>query len=45
MSENLNIFDFALDGADMEKISKLDERKAVIFEPTDPEKVKWLINM
>lgn len=36
MAENLNIFDFALDAEDMEKIRSLDTGKSTIYDEMDP---------
>ncbi|WP_239614685.1 aldo/keto reductase [Cohnella mopanensis] len=40
--ENINIFDFELDQADMESIAALDTKQSLFFSHRDPEMVKWL---
>lgn len=40
--ENLDIFDFELTDADMEKIKTLDESKGLFVNHEDPEFVKYL---
>jgi len=42
MEENLDVFDFALDDADMARIVKLDEAKSSFFSHRDPAIVKWM---
>ena len=42
ITENFNIFDFALSTQDMESIVSLDTGKSVFFDHRDPEMVKWL---
>jgi diketogulonate reductase-like aldo/keto reductase len=42
MAENIAIFDFELDAADIAAISKLDEKASSFFDHRDPGKVKWL---
>jgi diketogulonate reductase-like aldo/keto reductase len=42
MAENIAIFDFELDAADIAAISKLDQNASSFFDHRDPEKVKWL---
>ncbi|MBO7745418.1 aldo/keto reductase [Paenibacillus sp. MWE-103] len=40
--ENLNIFDFELNEADMESIASLDTKQSLFFSHRDPEMVKWI---
>ncbi|MBF0575093.1 aldo/keto reductase [Dysgonomonas sp. GY617] len=40
--ENIEIFDFELDQADMDKIAVLDTKESCFFSHRDPEMVKWL---
>lgn len=42
MEENLDVFDFALDDADMVRISKLDKAESSFFSHRDPAMVKWM---
>lgn len=42
MEENINIFDFELDAADMEAIKTLDTASSAFFDHRDPAMVKWL---
>jgi 2,5-diketo-D-gluconate reductase A len=42
MAENLNVFDFALDEADMAGIAKLETGTSSFFSHRDPEIVKWM---
>jgi 2,5-diketo-D-gluconate reductase A len=42
MAENLNIFDFTLDGEDEQAIATLDQKASSFFDHRDPDKVKWL---
>lgn len=42
MVENLDIFDFELDAADMNVIATLDQKTSSFFDHRDPEMVKWL---
>ncbi len=45
MLENLNIFDFALDQADMNLISELDKKQSSFFSHSDPAMVEWFVQM
>ena len=45
MEENLNIFDFALDQTDMNRISELDQKQSSFFSHCDPEMVEWFAKM
>lgn len=45
MTENINVFDFALDGADMAAIAALDTGKTLFFDHTDPNMVAWFASM
>lgn len=45
MEENLNIFDFALDQADMNRISELDQKQSSFFSHCDPAMVEWFAKM
>lgn len=45
MEENLNIFDFALDQTDMNRISELDQKKSSFFSHCDPAMVEWFAKM
>ncbi|MDC7684243.1 aldo/keto reductase [Asticcacaulis sp. BYS171W] len=42
MAENLAVFDFALDEADMARIAMLDTNTSSFFSHRDPEIVKWM---
>ena len=42
MAENLNLFDFQLDDADMAQIATLDTNTSSFFSHRDPEIVKWM---
>jgi 2,5-diketo-D-gluconate reductase A len=41
MKENLQVFDFALEEADMARIGQLDTGKSSFFSHRDPAMVKW----
>lgn len=45
MQENLNVFDFALDQADMNLISELDKKQSSFFSHSDPAMVEWFVQM
>ena len=45
MQENLNVFDFALSGDDMERISVLDTKTSEFFSHNNPAMVEWFSNM
>lgn len=42
MAENMAIFDFSLDDADMARIATLDTNTSSFFSHRDPERVKWM---
>ena len=42
IEENFNVFDFELNGEDMEKISELDKKESLFLNHDDVEIVKWL---
>jgi len=42
MEENLQVFDFALDGEDMARIATLETGKSSFFSHRDPAMVKWM---
>ncbi len=41
ITENFDVFDFALTRAEMTAIEKLDTKKSIFLDHTDPETVKW----
>lgn len=45
MAENLDIFDFALEQADMDQISTLDKNQSSFFSHSDPAMVEWFVRM
>ena len=45
MIENMEVFDFSLSEEDMQAITTLDQKKSLFLSHTDPEIVKWMINM
>ncbi|MBD5135438.1 MAG: aldo/keto reductase [Lachnospiraceae bacterium] len=45
MEENFNVFDFTLDGEEMEKIKALDKAESSFFSHQDPAMVEWFVNM
>lgn len=45
MRENINVFDFALDGEDMKKIEALDGGKSLFFSHHDPATVEWFMSI
>lgn len=45
MQENLNVFDFVLTDADMEKITSLDKNTSAFFSHSDPAMVEWFVKM
>jgi len=42
MEENLQVFDFALDASDLERIAQLETGKSSFFSHRDPAIVKWM---
>ena len=42
MEQNLDVFDFVLDGGDMQAIEVLDEKESAFFSHYDPETVEFL---
>lgn len=42
MEENLRVLDFALDEADMARISQLETGESSFFSHRDPARVKWM---
>lgn len=45
MAENFDVFNFALDEADMAAIAGLDRRESSFFSHTDPAMVEWFVQM
>ena len=45
MEENLSIFDFVLEQADMNRISELDKKQSSFFSHSDPAMVEWFVGM
>lgn len=45
MAENFDVFGFALDDGDMEKIAALDQKKSAFFDHKDPAMVEWFVKM
>lgn len=45
MEENLNVFDFVLEPADMNRISELDKKQSSFFSHRDPAMVEWFVQM
>lgn len=43
MTENINIFDFELTAADLEKIEGLDMKESAFFDHDDPQQVEWFM--
>ena len=43
MAENLDVFGFALDAAEMERISALDTASSVVFSHYEPDTVEWFM--
>lgn len=44
MRENIDIFDFVLDGDDMDKIAELDMKESAFFDHHDPKMVEWFMD-
>lgn len=45
MAENIDVFDFTLDAADMSAIAALDTGRTLFFDHTDPEMAAWFASM
>lgn len=45
MEQNIDVFDFALSGEDMQRIGQLDLGHSLFFSHYDPQTVKWLCSM
>jgi 2,5-diketo-D-gluconate reductase A len=45
MEENLKVFDFVLEPADMDRISALDQKQSSFFSHSDPAMVEWFVRM
>ncbi len=45
MQENFDVFDFALDEIDMQKLSTLDTGKSLFFSHYDPATVEWFMSI
>ena len=45
MTENLNVFDFALSDEDMKAIAVLDKEQSSFFSHTDPNMVEWFVKI
>lgn len=45
MTENFQVFDFALDEEDMTAIAALDKKQSSFFSHTDPAMVEWFVRM
>lgn len=45
MQENFDVFDFALDEIDMQKLSALDTDKSLFFSHYDPATVEWFMSI
>lgn len=45
MIQNMDVFDFVLDGGDMEAIQALDEKKSLFFSHYDPATVEMLTGL
>jgi len=44
MEENFNVFDFALNADEIEKIKSLDTKTSLFFDHRNPEIIKWMAN-
>lgn len=45
MRQNLDVFDFTLDGEDMAAIAALDKKHSAFFSHQDPNMVEWFVKM
>ena len=45
MAQNFDIFDFALDAEDMERIKELDTKKPLIADHRNPEFVRFILGV
>lgn len=45
MRQNLDVFDFTLDGEDMAAIAALDKKQSAFFSHQDPNMVEWFVKM
>lgn len=45
MTENFQVFDFALTGEEMQAISALDKGESAFFSRQDPAMVEWFVQM
>ena len=45
MEENLDVFDFELTEAEMERMAALDQKQSCFFSHTDPAMVEWFVKM
>lgn len=45
MKENIDVFDFELDAAEMQRIEALDTGKSLFFSHHDPETVEWFMSI
>lgn len=43
IEQNIDVFDFKLDSADMKKMAKLDKKTSSFFSHTDPNMVEWFV--
>ena len=45
MEQNIQVFDFALDETDMDKITALDKAQSSFFSHSDPAMVEWFVQI